>query len=270
MTDYNMSFSQYRALPGWNWSAIKALRRSPRACAYAAAGDDDGDTASRRWLRAIHAAALEGVRDYVVYDGVRRGRRYEDFVAENPGRDVLNVREASALDATVDGLLEHPVAGPLLRSATGRPEVTVQWHGDGIDQKGRVDWYDEGSCTLVDLKTLGDVDPRHVERTVAREAYHGQLAHYAAGLRACGLPVERVLLIVAQGAREQDVGVYELDGRPPHGALYVGEQLREELLEQLRECIDRDAWPGAVPAVESLCLPDWAMPEPLIIGGGAA
>lgn len=265
----DVSFGQYCRLEAWNWSTIKLFARSARAVRWSRDRVDDGDTASRRWLRAVHAAVLEGERDYVVYDGVRRGKQYDAFAAANAGKDVLNPREAAAIDNVVEAVMAHPEARAVLSS--GQPEVTVTWaetiNGVELPMKGRIDWYDRDSGTLMDLKTCGTTNPRAVASMVARHGWHGQLAHYAAGLEACGQPVRRVLLLAAQGKEEQDVAVYELSGLAPDGALHAGRQLRSEYLTRLACCVQHDDWPGAVPGVEDLCLPDWALSDGMDLSG---
>lgn len=263
MLHSNMSFDEYLALDGWNWSCIKLLeKQSPKAVRLARDGHLNSDTASRGMLRAVHTMVFEPHRfeaDYALYGGkVRRGKEFEAFKACNPGKTILNVREVSEAAATAEAIRNNAVVAPFLQS--GRGEVVVTWDDEetGLPCKARLDWLDETSLNLVDLKTIGAVDEIHVGRIVAQNLYHGQMAHYVAGLRANGLNVD-AYIIAAEGKGAHDVGVFRLDSGGPDGALYAGELLRRRLLNQLDGHIEDCAWGGRYAEPQSLILPSWAL-----------
>jgi len=261
MIYHGLPFGGYLDLPGWNWSRIKHMTDSPRHVRHAA-DTPDVDTASRAWLRAVHCLVLEPARldeDFAVFDGTRRGRVYDSFVACNPGRTVLRPQDLASAMETAAAIREHPVAAGLL--AEGEAEVSMTWvdPSTGLTCKGRADWV--GPRGLVDLKNLGSTSERAVSAAVARGQYHGQLAHYVAGLEANGVEVPAAYLVVAEGRGAQDVAVFRLDAAPPDGALYAGHRLRERYLAQLAECVQSGRWPGRHEAVQDLVLPNYALDE---------
>lgn len=261
MTIYHdITHAEYSALPGWNWGTLRHIgERSPRYVNWRRRNPDTTETAERRIARGIHAAVLEPTafaRDWHTTDLSRRTKAYKEFVADLPdGAEVLTVAEADRVTAAAAAILDHPAAGALLSDGDG--EVSLTWEEDGLALRGRVDWLRKRS--VIDLKILGTTHERRVGALVARNLWHGQLAHYVAGCRANGLEVEDAYLIVADGRDAHDVAVYHVDPSPPDGALYVGQELRAGLLDRLRRCVAEDHWPGRHETVQDLCLPGYAL-----------
>ena len=257
---HGLTFAEYQALPGWNWSKIKLLEDgSPRHVKHALTAPDE-DTSSRVMLRAVHALVLEPDRfedSFSVYGGRRdkRTKAYQAHLEEHAGTAVLNVRDYDLACTTARAIRTHPGVRPLLD--TGRPEVSLTWvdEATGLPCKCRIDWL--GSA-LVDLKTLGTTNERQVASIVARDLNHGQLAHYDAGLRAHDINVP-AFLVVAEGKGAHDVAVFELDAGIPDGALHVGRVLRRRLMTRLAECVEFDHWPGRHEGRQQLCLPTYAL-----------
>lgn len=217
---------------------------------------------------ATHLAVFEPERfdeRVAVWEGERRaGNAYKEWLAANEGKLHLRAQDLAGIDAIAAAVRAHPVAAALLDQ--GEAEVTLRWTDEetGLECKGRADWIrreDDGSITVIDLKTTRTVNPRLFASQVANLAYHGQAAHYVAGVRAMnpGVDVVRFLVIAVESSAPHDVVVYELDAGVPDGALHVGELLRRELLTKLADCIRHDEWPGRCPRMETLCLPGWAL-----------
>lgn len=264
MIHYDLTYEQYEALPGWRWSHIKAMERSPRAVRYEQS--TSGDTASRVVLRAIHHLVLEPGSfgdHYALCDVVRNRKhaKYQAWLAENAGRVALTAKEWSEVVDVAASYREHAGCAAVL--ASGRPEVTVTWTDEatGLALKARIDWLDPDRRLLADLKTYGTVESRQVAGRVAQLGADGQMAHYAAGLAANGIIVKEAALLVAQGKAEHDAAVYILDYGVPDGALHVGEQYRRRYLDRLAECVERDEWPGAHPEPVALALPAWRLTD---------
>lgn len=255
---YDLPFAEYCKIDAWNWSAIKLLENgSPKHALHARTHPSD-DTAARGMLRAIHCLTLELHRfneQFAVFDGHRRGKVFDAFAAENAGKTLLNPAEHAQAVATSWAIAAHEPARRLL--SEGRPEVTVTWTDEatGLPCKGRIDWL--GPNGIVDLKTLGTTNERQIGRLVASNLYHGQLAHYCAGLAANGINVP-AYLVVAEGKGAQDVAVFHVDDGEPAGALCVGRKMRDKLMKRLAEAVRDNAWVGRHPTEQLLSLPLWA------------
>jgi hypothetical protein len=246
-----------------NWSLLKLLDKSPAHYRHAVEHPDEGDTASRTMLRAAHMAILEPDRfaaEVVVYDGgVRRGKAWDAFAAQHAGCVILNEREWATVTAARDAIARHPVASRLLSG--GHAEVVLRWTDEATGRacKGIADYLHEpGSIddrpVLVDLKGCQSVDPEAFARDCARMGYHGQMAHYAAGVEARYGVAPIVYLVGYESAAPHDVGVFLLSDDD----LWLGEQFRRRLLDRLMECERTNTWPGRCPEVVTLDMPAWA------------
>ena len=267
---FGIPFSDYREAPGLNWSTLKHAVTSPAH--YAAAVEnrlDDGDTASRGMLRACHAAALEpGVyaHDFEVFDGVRRGKAYDEAKAAHPGRTMLNAREHAQAQAVGAAVRAHPVAGPLVCDKVARPEVTVLWTEDGHNCKGRLDLLVRrpDRWIVADLKAVPSIAPRKLASETARRLYHAQLAHYCAGVaalidagRLARLPIEAQIIAYEVGALI-DVSVVSLGLYDEGEAIYCGQEVRQAALAVAAAYDPKEQPPGQCPELAALALPAWA------------
>ena len=95
------SEEDYRKATAVNWSTLKAMAKSPKHYKWALDHQDEGDTASRGMLRAIHCLVLEPA----VFD--------RDFAVVTNRRDVIANADEAALTGTDDyaDMLRHLLAG---------------------------------------------------------------------------------------------------------------------------------------------------------------
>lgn len=244
----NLSFDDYVALPGVRAGHLKVwLSNSPEKAAYKIANTKPS-TPDQVVCQAVHAAVFEGLPAmhdrYSAGPDLSRVRTQDgkpasnpaattqgkaiiaDFYASNPGVQVIGEKGMHAVLALHGRFAREDVLADI--GAGGRGELTIVWDEevtmpDGstvtLPCKARIDWYDEKTATLTDGKgalvgmsydwrsrTMG-LD--RLQTTLAlKHGWHVQLAHYRAGLRACGLPVERVQLAL-------------YDQKPPHEWLVV-------------------------------------------------
>lgn len=271
---YDRLFSEYRAMPGLNWSILK----HPTALAqryHATQPDDERDPI----YSALHCAILEPDRFPVAYqlaDGRRTAARKAE--AEAAGVVLLTERDMETIErvrAAVEGHAEAAewLLDPPGDEGDGANEVSIQWsepHGGRTWAfKARLDrlimervphptdpedvaW----NAYVIDLKAVPRVSPRHVAVEIARKGYHGQLAHYAAGVRALW-PAARVrcLIIAYESRPPYDVGVFSL---PEDGAQWAGENMRAAAIARYVSAHTSGTWPGACPQTVEVELPRWA------------
>lgn len=250
----DMTRGQYDSIPKrMNWSRLKVMARSPAHFRHALFSDR-ADTDAFRLGRCAHLAVLEPEKfaaECAIWDGGRRaGKAWDAFVEANHGRELLKEEEAAFCRAIQSAVREDPHAAPYL--ASGAAEATVLAALDGVDCKSRMDWL--SSTAIVDLKTTRDASPEGFAREVWRMRHDAQSAMYqdmheaATGVR---LPV---VLIAVEKEQPHLVQVYVV----PDPVLEVGRDHYRMLLERLRDCRQRDAWPGYVDGVTELSLPRWA------------
>lgn len=260
---YDLPFRGYREIMhGLNWSILK----HPTALAQLhAATEPDGE--HDPVYSALHCAILEPERFAAAYR-VADGRRTAAAKAAAAGEGVvlLTERDMETVDRVREAVQGHAVAAEWVAHREDREvsanEVSIQWaeeHGDKRwAMKARLDRLivDAGDAYVIDLKAVPRVSPRHVAVEIARRGYHGQLAHYAAGVRALWPDVRVHALIIAYEARAPyDVGVFAL---PQDGAMWAGERMRAEAVARYVAAHTAKSWPGACPATVEVELPRWA------------
>ena len=266
----------YRAAPGVNWSTLKHIARSPLHYQHALANPTE-PTAAMQAGTLAHLATLEPARfaaevvlppDDVLGKGGRRSTKaYREWADAQPaGVTIASADEVATAQAIADAVRTHPVASALLAEA--RCEVPLYWT-DPIAEtpcKGLADiLVDDPSSALVDalsakpyapvladLKTTSDLPG--FARQAGRMGYHGQLAHYAAGVQAeCGV-TPAVFIVAVESAAPHDVAVYRLQDED----LERGFAYRDELLATLARCEALGDWPGVSRGVLDLDIPRWA------------
>lgn len=277
-------FAGYQAEKGLNWSLLKLAITSP---AHYSAGlhGQTRPVKSAPIFSAVHKAILEGEEydsEYRVWPGRRAGKEYDAAVAALPGVVWLTETEQAQVDAIRQAVSSHDAASALLRGLShdgrrlkGGAEVSLYWSEAGRACKGRIDRLvrradAEGKAThwdLIDLKGMPSISPRRAASEIARRHYHGQLAHYAAGIRACEppgrhLPIRCWIVGYEQGPIV-DVGVFDLgtieaDGIAQGGAIYAGQSLRAEALAVVAAIEAGGPALGQCPRPIEVELPTWA------------
>lgn len=252
-----MTFDEYLQIDAVSASGLKAMRKSAREYLYVT-------TQGRKATRAMglgtgtHAAIFEPerfAREYVVWDGDRRGKAYDAFCEAHPNEVILKRGEYDLCCGMRDAARSHPVAGPLL-APPGEAEKVWRWVDEetGLDCKSRTDWWRSG--LLADLKTSANIDARMFAATVYRLGYHIQAAHYRAGLAANGIAeVPPFTIIAVESSPPHDVAVFELDD----DFLYRGEVDRAVLMAQVSASRLTRLYPGRYPEPSTLSLPAWAV-----------
>ena len=261
----------YRASRGVNWSTLKLMAKSPKHYRWALDNPDEGDTASRGMLRAVHTLVLEPHRfeaDYAVCSMRRdpRAKAYQEFLAEHEGKTILSEKEHGDACAIAAAVRADPVAAAILNDPHARFEVPLAWTDEatGLQCKGRADLVimhpdDPDAAVLIDLKGARRVDARGLARDAGQMLYHGQLAHYAAGVRAVyGVSEVACGILAYEAAAPHDVVLAWLDKDTD---MWAGEVLRDGLMARLKTCLDADEWPGQHPSPIVLNLPPYLLPD---------
>lgn len=247
----------YRSLDRVNFSTLKHAAKS--AAHYRLAlTTPDNDTTGRAKGRLTHAAVLDPdslMRDFVAYDGDRRGKAWAAFCEQHPDKTIVKADEYESALGQRDALLAHPAAGPILRSEGEREEV-ITWTDEatGLECKGRIDLRTGG--VLYDLKGTRSIEAVPFGAEAARSLYHAQLAFYLMGLRANGHDIQRAALICVEYAPPYDVAVFTLSDDD----LWAGEVICRDLLAKVAAGRFSGRWPGRYPEAQALRLPSWSFP----------
>ena len=252
---HDVPFDDYVKIDAINWSKLKHMDESPLSYRHHATAPDR-DTPSRLLGRLAHSLTLEpGASDDVVVweGGDRRGKAWQAFAAANEGRTIVKPGEIDSAREMAAAVRGHPLVAPYLPGA--QFEVTTTWtdHATGLKCKARQDWM--RTDTLIDMKTTTTINSLRFTSQAEKLGYFGQLAHYRAGLVACGHPVARVLIVAVESKAPYDVGVFEVS------EMSLGSASVEvaDMLARLSACLKADTWPGRYETEQPLIRPDWAL-----------
>jgi exodeoxyribonuclease VIII len=233
-------------------SALKLLARSP-AHLRASMNSPREETASQRIGHAVHAAALEPAlfrRDYVRYDGERRGRKWRDFLVANPRREILNTKEwetTVSLSARIlDTVIFESEDGNAFTFGElrdhGHCERVIYWldADTGLTCKARLDLM-VGPLTL-DVKTTDDAREDAFAYQCHRLGYDIQSAFYLRGRRALdpSLQAPPFIFVAAELAAPYAVVPHRAD---QDEFVNVGDKSVTKLLRQFKECATSFNWP---------------------------
>ncbi len=257
---YQRGELQYHRIAGHNFSSLKWVDRSLKHYRYRLTNPPE----TKLWMHrgtAAHTAALEPDRflsDYAMFTGkTRRGKAWDAFVAENPGKQILKRDEYLLAMAVRDAVRADELAGAYLRD--GFPEVTIVWldKETGLLCRCRADWLAKGDY-LVDLKGSGDIRPRWFGRTGGRLMYHAQAAFYHDGYEAVTGRAPSCRLLAVEPTGPHDVVVYRvLDEH-----LDAGRQRYREWLVAVAEAERTNRWPGISRGFEQdFQLPPWEVED---------
>ena len=245
-------------------TSLKHLARSPAHLRAAMVAPRE-ETASQRIGHAVHAAALEPLlfkRDYVRFDGDRRGRKWKDFQSANIGREILNAKEwettlalsARILDTIIiEGADGNEFTFGELRAA-GHCERVIYWIDvdTGLTCKARLD-LSVGPLTL-DVKTTDDARDDAFAFQCDRLGYDIQAAFYLRARRALdpSLEIAPFIFVAAELPAPHAVVPHRADGE---AFVDVGEEKVVKLMRQFQHCASKFDWPAYPRPTGTLKLP---------------
>ena len=249
---------QYHADPAYSFSAIKQAMRSPAHLkAWLTAPPEQ--TPAMRIGTLTHLAVLQpdlfGSTTAVAPIVDRRTKEgksiWEQFQAQNTGKEIITNDEREQLTAMRDSVRIHPAASALLGEGTAEVSVFNQCAETGLPLKARMDWVRENA--IVDLKTTEDASPAGFAKSVSNYRYDLQAAHYRRMLKLQGRGDLPFYLIAVEKEAPFAVAVYRLD----EGDLTLADMQMQQQLRAIASCCEFNSWPAYSREVETLTLPKW-------------
>ena len=258
----NLSFKDYKALPGWGSGDLKSMRMGPPARVLWDREHPRKDTDATILGTAAHCAILEPDRFDAVYVQKPAGMEYrstenkawrDDHLAA--GRVILAPDVWAHVQSIAAAFYGKPTAYRAADGALG-VETSMTWKDAETSEecKGRPDFYDYEA--VYDLKVTRDAGPRLAFKAYINGWFH-QLAHYRSGLNANGVEVRtgRIIAIHPDAphyvhcieARIQDLDVMALEN--------------ENTLKAMRACGIAGEWPGTPDTFERVEIPQYALQE---------
>lgn len=231
------------------FSTLKHIGRSPAHYRYALDHPSEPTKAMR--LGTAVDALLFGTREVALPTcASRRGKHWDEFVADNPGRILLTQPEYRTATEMATALQDHKQAMEFLSG--GHRQETLRWEMDDRECSGTPDrWC---PAVLADLKTGVTSDPVRVPWQVLKLGYHAQLDWYANAISWHNnhkAPQRCVLVFVEQTA-PYVITIFEASPDD----LLKGRKLWRLWFERLLVCEANNSWPGYCESVVPLQLPD--------------
>lgn len=240
--------TSYDELDGLRWTHLARMRRSPKHYREYT----PPRTTAMTLGTALHAM-VSGEHQVCAYPGpVRRGKEWDRFQQEHAGDIILTKRELDLVERMGGALLKHSEASSILARVTGREHV-LQWQRDGRLCKCKLDAY--GPRLLVEIKSTRDVSGRAFGRQIAQLGYLHQAAFYHSGWMAEWDEHPEHVILAVENCSPFDVRVDDV----PRELVMVADREIDRLLTRLRECEERDEWPGLAPGRGKLgeIVPEW-------------
>ena len=231
------------------FSQLKWLARSPAHYRYYMVHPSEPSKSMR--LGAAVDALVFGTQEVAPATcSSRRGKDWQQFVADNPGRLLLTRPEFITAMDMADSLRSHNQAMEFLSG--GHRQETLKWEISRRQCTGIPDrWCPE---VLSDLKSGVTSDPLRVPWQVLKFAYHAQLDWYgnAITFHNRGRRPKRSVLVFVEQTPPHVVTIFEAT----EADLLKGRKLWRLWFERLLVCEANDSWPGYCEAVVPLDLPD--------------
>lgn len=178
-----------------------------------------------------------------------------EFREIHVGREAVSRQWYKQMLSLVTELSINPEANALL-NCDGHTELSIVWDEDGILCKARIDKL-AYEVAIADLKSTLDIE--RFQNTIGRFGYHRQMAHYQRGWEILTGDTLPTWLIAVESSEPNTVQAAPLHEE----SLAVGYSARRKLMDQLRNCLETDHWPGK-PNPSHWHVPAWAEEEEAI------
>jgi len=209
---------------------------------------------------AIHTMILEPVfflERYVVgYDppvnpttkqpyktGTKKNNAWKSEL-ESDGKTLLSVDEFNLICDCKNNVTSHSKANSAL--LIGKPEVVLRGELCGVPSQAKIDWLDLHNKTIVDLKTIDNIDK--FQYNFSKFGYGRQMAFYRMMMRKYCQQDFAIKLVVVETTGIHRVGVFSFGG----GALAHAEQQTVSAFSEYRRAKEKNVWPTKYEAIREL------------------
>jgi len=207
----------------------------------------------------VHTMVLEPLlihNEYAVYpEGTDRRTKagkeqYEYFISSNQGKEIVSPDMYYQANAMRDSVWNDDTAKALVTDAEIEKSIYFQDTNTKIQMKARPDLM-LGSMGI-DLKTTVDGSPRAFQNSASSYGYYHQAAFCHKAMASIGIEMESFIFICVEKTAPYCVSIHELDAE----AIGYGIEMVDDLMLQLKSCIDTDRWPSY--PLQTLTVPGYA------------
>ncbi len=258
---YDLKESDYRTdHPELSQSILKVLLSKSPAHARAFI-DQNTETAAMLLGRAAHCLILEGRDIFNSRYGIqpecdRRTKEgkaiYSAFLDSLGDRDTITADDLATITAMDTVIKSNNLTKHLF--INGKPEVSAFGQINGVDIKGRFDYFHPKDQIIIDLKTCLDASPEAAKKSIISYGLHIQQYVYAELHRNITgeQPADFVFCLVEK-APPFGVAVFRIAPE----AIAAAKILVKRGIEIYQDCLKTDTWPGYPETVQNINLPAW-------------
>jgi hypothetical protein len=259
---YGVPDEEYRQIPGLSSTGIKEMLKSPAHYQWARThrreriAFDVGHAAHAKIL-GVGLEAIPYPDEHLTPSGnVSEKAATKAWAADQRAQGLVPIApdQLAAVDAMAEAVARHPLAGKLIGSGAGNPEVSLLWDDPdtGIRCKGRIDYLRPDGAT--DLKTCRSADPRRFGSPAASYGYAEQAVHYSNGVKATRGDTElEFYQVLVETDAPHFVSVVELDPT----FLMLAEIRVRRAIDTYAECQRTGDWPAYPTGVNAVAAPGW-------------
>jgi hypothetical protein len=178
----------------------------------------------------------------------------QSYAEKHAGKTFIKGEDLRSLERLVESVYSHEAASQILKNGVAESSIFWEDKETGVKCRCRPDYYVKDGGILIDVKSTEDARASTFQKSLYTFGYYRQLAFYALGLEAAGLPVTKCRIIAVEKSEPYAVSVFEVDSTTIHRGFHdVFQGLR-----RYAECLKSDNWPAYSEQVEIISLPTWA------------
>lgn len=207
--------------------------------------------------RAIHCLMLEPqgtfFNQFIIAPDVdkrtKEGKQIWVDLAQS-GKTILSADDADLVFDLEMALRNNDTINDLLSEGEGEKELYANI--DGVDCKGKLDWYRNG--IILDLKTVQDASASGFGKQVATYHYDMQASLYSELARQNGLKVNHFIFVCVEKTAPFLTATYIATPQ----VIENGTRKYQQALKIWKECHELNQWRGYPTGIQELELPAWA------------
>jgi hypothetical protein len=257
-----LTSKEYHAHPAIGSTSLKHILRSPAHYKYEKENPSE-PTPAMQLGTAVHEAILEPnlfANNAIImpkFEGTGSRAAKEQWLIENDGKTVLTKENYENIMKVLEAIQKHPVAKGLLSDGAAEESYFWQDPRTGLVCKCRPDYLRKGHI-VVDVKTTYDASPEAFTKQIANLKYHVSAAHYLAGVSAVeNQKFDQFILLAIEPKPPFGMSIHLLDD----ATIDAGHGLAMKALITLKECKEKNYYPGYTTEILTTALPNWAWPD---------